>query len=126
MIVISSSFLLGTTPVLSRNRPSPVRKNKIWALTAIFGILVVILYLCFTLESGVMQSLPWYFYFLSLVSPFICLAICELVKKKEMKNQQTAAKMRRLHFETRQVLIFFRIFKTSTMLSHNESATCFL
>ena len=99
IIVISASFLLGTTPVYSK--PMPLGKNNVWMLTTIFSILIIILYLCLTLEFSVWQSLPWYFYFLSLISPFICLAVCELVKTREMKEEQRAAKMRRLHFETR-------------------------
>ena len=99
MIAMSASFLSGTIPIFSK--PTPLQKNKPWALTAIFGILIVVLYLSLTLESGGLNALPWYFYFLSLVSPLFCLAVCEIVKMQEKKHEERAAKMRRLQFETR-------------------------
>ena len=61
MVVMSASFLSGTTPVFSK--PTPLQKNKHWAFTAIFGILMIVLYLSLTLESGALNALPWYFYF---------------------------------------------------------------
>jgi magnesium-transporting ATPase (P-type) len=98
-IVTSASFLLGTTPVHST--PTPLKKNKVWAVSTIFCFLTIVIYLSITLESGVLQALPWYFYFLSLMFPLLCLAVCEIVKKREIQHEQRAAKMRRLHFETR-------------------------
>ena len=81
IIAISSSFLSGTTPVYSK--PSPLGKNRIWMGTTLTCILLMILYLILTLEKGVFRSLPWYFYFLSLMLPLVCLAECELIKRRE-------------------------------------------
>lgn len=97
LVGMSASFLLGSSPVLSKG----TLKNKVWIFATILIVAIVILYMSITLESGVMQILPWYFYLLSLVSPFICLAVCEIVKMKEMRFEERAIKMRRLHFETR-------------------------
>lgn len=99
MIVISSSFLLGTNPIFSKS--APLQKNKVWTFTTILAAAVILLYLCLTLERSAINYLPWYFYFVSLISPFVCLAFCELVKQRDRKDEQRAAKMRRLHFETR-------------------------
>lgn len=99
MIAISSSFLLGTTPVYTK--PSPLGKNNIWLGANLLCILLIVLYLSVTLENGTLKALPWYFYFLSLIFPLVCLAECEIVKRNEKKHEQRAAKMRRLHFETR-------------------------
>ncbi len=98
MVVMSSSFLLGTTPVHSK--PSPLQ-NRVWVGAIVLCMVLIILYLSFTLDNGVLKALPWYFYFLSLIFPFVCLTACELVKRSEKKHEQRAAKMRRLHFETR-------------------------
>lgn len=99
MIVISASFLQGSTPI--NTKPTPVTKNKIWVLAVIITLLYVVLFSCLSLESGAFRAMPWYFYLILLPSPLISLVLCEVVKRRESKHEQRAAKMRRLHFETR-------------------------
>ncbi len=99
MIVMSSSFLQGSIPIIAT--PTPLKKNKIWVLAVVLCILYLFLYTSLKLESGAAGAMPWYFYILGLVSPIFCLIICENIKRRERKHEQRAAKMRRLHFETR-------------------------
>ena len=100
MIVISSSFLLNTKPVLSKSSISML-KNQTWVFGVIFGVTTILLYMFLSLQINEFAALPWYFYILLLGSPFICLSLCECTKSYERKFDDRAAKMRRLHFDTR-------------------------
>jgi len=99
IIALSATFLFGSTPIY--NKPIPLTKNTVWVGTSLFSTSILLVYLSLTLEIDALKSLPWYFYLLSLISPFLCVGACELIKKKEKKYDSKAAKMRRLQFETR-------------------------
>jgi hypothetical protein len=54
-----------------------------------------------TVEEGTGVALPWYFYVLYVLFPFVCLVVNEYVKPMEAKHAVRAEKLRRLQFETR-------------------------
>lgn len=99
IIAMSATFLQGSNPINST--PSPVRKNKIWIMSVVLCLFYVVVYSSFSLESGAFGAIPWYLYLFSFASFFLCVVGCELVKRRERKHEVRAAKMRRLHFETR-------------------------
>ena len=98
VIAQSTSFLFGNSHILGLD---PVAKNRIWLIATMFCVAVVFIYLNFTLESGSLQALPWYFYMIAFISPIISLMVCELVKQKDKRLETRAETLRRLQFETR-------------------------
>ena len=98
IIISSASFVHATSsfvrvPVWSRNRS--------WIFFSILGIILVAVYLSAALEKGSFSALPWYFFFLAVAIPFLCLLGNEMIKRSERKHIDRAAKLRRLQFETR-------------------------
>ncbi len=96
--VTSASYMFRTESI--RSEP-PWKRNSLWLVTLILSFVLIAIYMGVVLERGSMAALPWYFYFLFLLSPFPCLGVCELVKKKDQRLEKRAAMMRRLQFETR-------------------------
>ena len=96
--VNSASYVFRTESILSE---PPWKRNKLWLVSLVLSFVLIASYMGMVLERGSMAALPWYFYVLFLLSPFFCLGVCELVKKKDQRLDKRAAMMRRLQFETR-------------------------
>ncbi len=94
----SASFVFRTESI--RSEP-PWRRNRLWVVALFLSLISIAVYLVISLEKGSMTSLPVHFYVLYLASPFLCLFLCELVKKIDHKHEKRAVMMRRLQFETR-------------------------
>lgn len=99
-IVASAAFVHRTLPLFEE---PPWRRNRIWACSVLLGILITAVYLGLTLKKGSFSTLPWYFFVLAFVMPFICLAWVEHLKRTERALLDRAEKLRRLQFETRYV-----------------------
>lgn len=96
--VSSVSYVFRTESI--RLEP-PWQRNGLWLVTLMLSFVLITIYMGLVLERGSMAALPWYFYILFLLSPFLCLGVCEVVKKKDQRLEKRAAMMRRLQFETR-------------------------
>jgi hypothetical protein len=94
----STSFLYGNAPVIGTN---PMEKNRIWVISSLCCVAILFTFLHFTLESGSLRALPWYFFLIAFICPLISVAFCEIVKKKDKRFEERAEKLRRLQFETR-------------------------
>ena len=100
-IVASTAFVSRTQSLLEA---SPWRRNRIWAYSVGLSLIIVAGFLGATLERGSLSILPWYFFALAGIIPFICLAWDEFLKGTERNLLNRAEKLRRLQFETRYVL----------------------
>jgi magnesium-transporting ATPase (P-type) len=96
--VLSASFVFRTESI--RNEP-PWKQNHQWVGSVVISVVLISVYLLGTLEREAMLVLPWYFYVMFVLCPFICLGISEMVKQSDAKQERRAAMMRRLQFETR-------------------------
>ena len=94
----SATFVHRTLPLIEE---APWRKNCLWACAVIVALLITAAYVALTLEKGSLAVLPWYFYILAFMMPFICLVWNEFVKRSERTVLDRAEKLRRLQFETR-------------------------
>lgn len=97
-IIASAGYLFRTRSLTSENL---LQKNKIWIISLFFGAVLVIIYLAISLNKEAFEALPWYYYFLSLLWPFICLGVGERLKVLECRREARADMLRRLQFETR-------------------------
>jgi 4-hydroxybenzoate polyprenyltransferase len=79
----------------------PWERNILWTISLLLALGVVIMYMVASTKQGTAASLPWYFYAISVVSPFLCIAWVEWFKRSESKQEERAEKVRRLQFETR-------------------------
>lgn len=93
ILVSSASFLHRTDTVLQE---SPLKRNGVWIVATMINIGIVVVYLSMSLERGSLGALPWYFFVLATVSPFLCLIVDELLKVNNKKNVRRAVMMRRL------------------------------
>jgi magnesium-transporting ATPase (P-type) len=96
--VLSASFVFRTESIWSE---PPWKQNHQWVGSVAMSVILVSVYLLGTLERGTMLMLPWYFYVMFALSPFLCLGISEMVKQADAKQDKRAVMMRRLQFETR-------------------------
>jgi hypothetical protein len=98
-VITSASFVYRTLPMWVE---FPWRRNHLWVVAVLLGIIVVIAYLLLSLEhDGVASALPWYFYLLAACMPLLCLMWNEILKRPEKNVLDRAEKLRRLQFETR-------------------------
>ena len=79
----------------------PWERNILWIMSLLVAIGVLILYVVLSTKNGTAAALPWYFYVLSMASPFLCIIWVEFFKRSETKQEERAEKVRRLQFETR-------------------------
>lgn len=96
-IVASSTYVHGTTPILEL---PPWVGNNVWGYSVVLGVLLVVAILL-AMEEGSFSALPWYFYFLAVLMPPICVAWNEFLKRTDRRHELRAGKLRRLQFETR-------------------------
>ena len=89
------------------NRCLPIMEGKPWDgnscwMTCNFVVIgLLAFYLGLATENGTAAALPWYYYLIAVVTPFLCLAMVEVCKRPEIKQETRAEKLRRLQFETR-------------------------
>jgi len=98
IVVSSAGFVHRTLPL--RQEP-PWRRNAMWLTAVIAAIVIISLYLGLRLKRGGFYLMPWYFYVIACIVPFLCLAWVEYVKRTERALLDRAEKLRRLQFETR-------------------------
>jgi len=96
-LVASATHVHGTIPIL---KLAPWNGNRTWGYTILLGLLLVLAILL-TLEKSSISAMPWYFYVLALIMPFMCLVWNEFLKRTDRRHSQRAEKLRRLQFETR-------------------------
>jgi len=96
--ILSASFVFRTEPIFSE---VPWRQNCQWAISVVISIILIFCYLMGTLERGTMLVLPGYFYVMFVIAPFVSIALSEMVKHADQKQEKRAVMMRRLQFETR-------------------------
>jgi len=97
-LLLSTSFVFRSIPLI---KLYPWNFNKIWTFSMIVCISLLVLYLAVTLEDGTISYLPWYYFLLAILIPFLCLMISEILKQRDIKQEKRAAMLRRLQFETR-------------------------
>lgn len=97
ILISSGSFLHRTKTVLQQ---APTERNEVWIVAIIINVAIVALYLTLSLEEGSLRALPWYFFVLAIISPFLCLLLDELLKINNRKNVKRAVMMRRLVSES--------------------------
>lgn len=99
------TWLVTSISFVSRFEPITVQKpwesNITWVVCVTIAVLITGLAAGLSTEAGTGSALPWYFYFISVLIPILCLAWNELCKKEEAKREIRAEKLRRLQFETR-------------------------
>jgi magnesium-transporting ATPase (P-type) len=103
-VVASAAFVHRTLPLYEE---PPWQRNSVWCLAVVAGILITAAYLGSTLEQGSLSVLPWYFFVLAGIMPFLCLAWDEWLKRTERALLDRAEKLRRLLFETRYVSLIW-------------------
>lgn len=98
IFVSSAGFVNRCLPILEGK---PWHSNTCWLICnfAVIGLLA--LYVGLATEDGTATALPWYYYLIAVVSPFLCLIVVEICKRPEIKQEKRAEKLRRLQFETR-------------------------
>ena len=107
--VVFSQFILSVVTAssafvhrfLSLKEQLPWQRNTCWLYAVLVSYGILITYVSLSTERGSAEVLPWYFYFISVTTPFLCLIWVEVCKRPEMKQEDRAEKLRRLQFETR-------------------------
>ena len=79
----------------------PWERNGLWMISLLVTIGVLIMYMIVSTKQGTAALLPWYFYVISITSPFLCIMWVEYFKRSEIKQEERSEKVRRLQFETR-------------------------
>jgi magnesium-transporting ATPase (P-type) len=79
----------------------PWDRNHAMAWATFVALALVILYAFLNTANSTGSALPWYFYALAVILPFVCLAWNEYWKQVETRHQRRSEKLRRLQFETR-------------------------
>jgi len=98
VILASSSFVYRAIPM--RQEP-PWRQNHTWVYSVVLAIVFVAVFLVVALEKGTFAALPWYFFFLAILMPAICVVCAEAAKALDSRHEKRAVTLRRLQFETR-------------------------
>jgi magnesium-transporting ATPase (P-type) len=98
VIVSSAAFVHRFLPIKEQ---FPWESNFLWLYSLLFAFGVLVIFVVLSTTSGTTAALPWYFYILSITTPFLCLIWVEFLKHSETKQEQRAEKLRRLQFETR-------------------------
>lgn len=79
----------------------PWERNILWMISLLVAIGVLIMYMVVSTKQGTAALLPWYFYVISIASPYLCIMWIEYFKRSETKQEERSEKVRRLQFETR-------------------------
>lgn len=100
-IIVSSAGFVHRTISL-RDEP-PWKRNAMWVAAVLVSLAVMALYVGLQLNDNGLPKFPWYFYVIAFISPVLCLAWVEYLKRTEKALLDRAEKLRRLQFETRYV-----------------------
>ena len=98
IFVSSAGFVNRCLPILEGK---PWGSNACWMICNFVVIGLLALYIGLATEEGTAAALPWYYYLITVVTPFLCLTAVEVCKRPEIKQEKRAEKLRRLQFETR-------------------------
>ena len=101
-IALSPGFFVRTMPL---GLVTCCTSNRIWAVAAIICTALTAVYLTKSSSEEVSAHLPWYFFLLVIIWPFMCLVFSEILRKSEVKDEVRADMLRRLQFETRFVVL---------------------
>jgi len=97
--IASASFVFRTE--LMRSEP-PWKRNHLWVGSLVSSLFLLTIYMSSVLAKGSIAALPWYFFVLFLLTPFICLFINEkILKNSDRLIDRRNEMMRRLQFETK-------------------------
>lgn len=96
--IISSGFVHRFITVKAQ---PPWDHNTAWVFIVIAVLVVTTIYVSVAVEDGTASALPWFYYLLAVVMPFLCLIWNECLKLEDGKQERRAEKLRRLQFETR-------------------------
>ena len=97
--VASASFVFRTEQILSE---PPWKRNHMWIGSLILSLSLLAIYMRIVLAEGSVAALPWYFFALFLLTPFLCLLINEkILKNSDRLIDRRNEMMRRLQFETK-------------------------
>eukprot|EP00934_Nitzschia_sp_Nitz4_P002222 Nitzschia sp. Nitz4//scaffold4_size323378//53271//57502//NITZ4_000626-RA/size323378-processed-gene-0.176-mRNA-1//-1//CDS//3329553297//2222//frame0 len=98
LIVVSAGFVHRTLPLRDEQ---PWKRNFMWLSASSLSLIIAFIYIGVATAEGALGALPWYFYIIALICPFLCLGWVEYVKRIERSVLDRAEKLRRLQFETR-------------------------
>jgi hypothetical protein len=98
VVVSSAGFVHRFQPVLEQ---PPWKRNHAWLGCVFVAIGLIAAYVAAATEDGTAAALPWYYYLIAAVTPFLCLLWVEICKLSEARLEIRAEKLRRLQFETR-------------------------
>ena len=93
-VVISSASFLHKTKTIWQE--PPWRRNSSWCFSLICSILIVFCFLAVSVDADAPGALPWYFFVIGLVSPFLCIMVNETRKVQNRKHVKRAVVLRRL------------------------------
>ncbi|KAL7434025.1 hypothetical protein ACHAXM_003841, partial [Skeletonema potamos] len=97
--IASASFVFRTEPIHSE---PPWKRNHLWLGSLVSSLVLLTIYMSSVLATGSIAALPWYFFVLFLLTPFICLLINEkILKNSDRIIDRRNEMMRRLQFETK-------------------------
>ena len=97
---ISSASLMFRTEQMTSE--PPWKRNHLWIGAVISSLILLTIYMSSVMAEGSFTSLPWYFFLLFLLTPFMCLFINEkMLKKSDRLIDRRNEMMRRLQFETK-------------------------
>ena len=103
VIFASAGFVYRTK---SLGEEPPWARNAIWLYISLASLVLVVLCMILAMDGGsaaarVAGTLPWYYYVLSILFPFMWLGVGEIVKNIDREHEKRACMLRRLQFETR-------------------------
>ena len=99
--IASASFVFRTQGIW---KEYPWSRNPMWLLCSLISLALIVLFLFIDLGvEGIshVKDLPWYYFVVVLVSPFLSLFACEVIKRTDRYHENRAVRYRRLQFETR-------------------------
>jgi hypothetical protein len=103
VVLCSAGFLFRYR--LLKEEPPWIR-NLCWLYCCLGCLVLITIYITVSLDGGrevggVARALPWYFYILYLIFPFLWTALGEVIKHFHQLHEKRATMLRRLQFETR-------------------------
>lgn len=99
--IASASFVFRTQSIWKEH---PWSRNRTWFWCSLTSLALIVLFLFIDLGvEGIsrVKDLPWYYFAVVMVSPFLSLFVCEFIKRTDRYHENRAVRYRRLQFETR-------------------------
>jgi len=88
----SASFLFRFVPIRDV-RPWEFNHAWVWSLTLL--VVLAVVYIILTVGADVASALPWYFYFVVILTPILSLVCDEYLKQIELRHEIRSEKLRR-------------------------------